>query len=76
MHELLHKDIYIVTVLGHLMQTVESLEKTLMLVKIEGSRKEVKEDEMAGWHHQFNGYELGQTLEDGEGRGSLACYSP
>ena len=28
---------------------------------------------MAGWHHQFNAYELGQTLEDGEGQGSLAC---
>ena len=47
-----------------------------MLVKIEGSRKEVKEDEMAGWHHQFNGYELGQTLEDGEGQRGLMCCSP
>ena len=34
------------------------------------------EDEMVGWHHQFNGYELGQTLGDGEGQGSLACCSP
>ena len=25
------------------------------------------EDEMVGWHHQFNGRELGQTLGDGEG---------
>ena len=25
------------------------------------------EDEMLGWHHQFNGHELGQTLGDGEG---------
>ena len=24
---------------------------------------------MAGWHHQCNGHELGQTLEDGEGQG-------
>ena len=23
---------------------------------------------MVGWHHQFNGYELGQTPEDGEDR--------
>ena len=23
-----------------------------------------------------NGHELGQTLGDGEGHGSLACYSP
>ena len=31
---------------------------------------------MVGWHHQFNGYEFEQTLEDSEGQGSLACYSP
>ena len=34
------------------------------------------EDEMAGWHHQFNGHVLGQTLGDGEGQGGLACCSP
>ena len=27
---------------------------------------------MVGWHHQFNGYELGQTLRDGEGTGRHA----
>ena len=27
---------------------------------------------MAGWHHGFNGHELGQTLGDGEGQGGLA----
>ena len=26
--------------------------------------------------HRFNEHELGQTLGDGEGQGSLACYSP
>ena len=26
-------------------------------------QKRVSEDEMAGWHHQRNGYELGQTSE-------------
>ena len=31
---------------------------------------------MVGWHHQFNGHELGQTPGDGEGQGSLACHSP
>ena len=31
---------------------------------------------MVGWHHQFNGHELGQTLGDGEGQGSLASRSP
>ena len=31
---------------------------------------------MIGWHHQFNGCELGQTLGDGEGKGSLVYCSP
>ena len=33
------------------------------------------EDEMAGWYHQCNGHELGQTLGDGEDQGILACCS-
>ena len=33
-------------------------------------------DEIAGWHHQLNGHEFEQTLGDGEGQGSLVCYSP
>ena len=33
--------------------------------------KRVTEDEMAGWHHQCNGNELGQIPGDGEGQGSL-----
>ena len=32
----------------HLMQRTDSLEKTLMLGKIEGRRRK---DEMIGWHH-------------------------
>ena len=34
------------------------------------------EDEMAGWHHQLNGYESEQTLGDSEGQRSLVGYSP
>ena len=34
------------------------------------------ENEMVGWHHQLNGHEFEQALGDGEGQGSLACYSP
>ena len=34
------------------------------------------ENEMVGWHHQFNGCELGQTLGDSEGQGGLACCTP
>ena len=51
---------------GHMMRSTNTLEKTLMLGKIEGRR--VTEDEMVGWHHLFNGHELGQTLGDGEDR--------
>ena len=34
------------------------------------------EDEMVGWYHRLNGHEFEQTPGDGEGQGSLACYSP
>ena len=34
------------------------------------------EDEIVGWHHQFNGHEFEQALGDGEGQGSLGCCSP
>ena len=31
---------------------------------------------MVGWHHQLNGHEFAQTLEDSEGHESLVCCSP
>ena len=31
---------------------------------------------MVGWHPRLNGQEFEPTLGDGEGQGSLACYSP
>ena len=34
---------------GHLMRRVDSLEKTLMLGGIGGSRKRMTDDEIAGW---------------------------
>ena len=44
---------------GHLMQRVDSLEKTLMLGGIgEQKEKGTTEDEMAGWHHQLDGHEF------------------
>ena len=36
---------------GHLMQRTDSLEKTLILGKIEGGRRRGLQDEMVGWHH-------------------------
>ena len=38
--------------------------------------KGVAENEMTGWHHQFNGREPEQTLGDSEGQESLAHCSP
>ena len=38
--------------------------------------KGMTEDEMVGWHHQFNGYEFEQAPGAGEGQGSLAYCSP
>ena len=62
---------------GHLMGRTDSLEKTLMLGKIDGRRRKgMAEDEMVGWHHQLSGHEFEQTLRDSEGEGGLLCYSP
>ena len=62
---------------GHLMWRADSLEKTLMLGKTwRQEEKVVAQDEMAGWHHWFNGHEFVQTPEDGERQGSLPCCSP
>ena len=36
---------------GHLIRRADSLEKTLMLGKIEGEEKGMTEDEMVEWHH-------------------------
>ena len=61
---------------GHLMQTADSLGRSLMLGKMEDGLKEGIRGETVGWHHQCNGPELGQTLGNCEGQGSLACSSP
>ena len=61
------------------MQRVDSLEKTLLLGKIEGRRKrgwQRAEDKMVGRHRWLNGREFEQTLGDGEEQGSSACFSP
>ena len=42
----------------HLIRRADSLEKTLILGKIEGEKKRMTEDEMVGWHHQLNGREF------------------
>ena len=62
---------------GHLMQRASSLEKTLMLGKIESKRR-------SGWQRMrrlggitdFNGHEFEQAPGDSGGQGSLSCCSP
>jgi len=63
---------------GHLMRRTESLEKTMMLGKIEGRKKrgQATEDKMVGWHHQLSGHEFEPAPGDGEGQESLMCCSP
>ena len=36
--------------------------------------KGTTEDEMAGWHHWFDGHEFEWTLGVGDGQGGLACH--
>ena len=49
---------------GHLMRRVNSLEKTLMLEKIEGKEEtEATDNEMVGWHHWLDGHEFEQPWE-------------
>ena len=59
---------------GHLMRRADSLEKTLMLGKIEGRRRGGQQGEMVGWHHWFNGHEFEWTPGVGDGQGGLVCY--
>ena len=46
---------------GHLMQRTDSLEKTLMLGKIEGRRR--GRQRMIGWHQHFLDMSLSKLLE-------------
>ena len=61
-----------VPILGHLMRWADSLEKTLILGKIEGRRRR----EQDGWHHWLNESECEQAPGESEGQGSLVCCSP
>ena len=58
---------------GHLMWRADSLEKTLMVGKIEGKRRRRWQDEMVGWHHWLDGHGFGWTPGVGDGQGALAC---
>ena len=53
---------------GHLMQKADSLEKTLMLGKIEGKRRGMTEDDMVGWHHRLSVPKFEEIPGDNEGQ--------
>ena len=68
---------------GHLLQRPDSMEKTLMLGKIEGGRRRGRQRmrwldgimslmDMDG----LDGHEFEQALGDGDGQRGLACCSP
>ena len=60
---------------GHLMQKANSLEKTLMLGKLEGNRRMGRQRMKWLDHHWLNRNEFEQTQGDSEGQGSLTCCS-
>ena len=60
---------------GHLMQRANSLEKTLMLGKIEGGRRRGQQT-MRRLDGVTNWMDIDQALGVGDGQGSLACCSP
>ena len=57
---------------GHLMRRADSLEKILMLGKIEGKRR--RGPQWMKWLDSITNSE--QTPGDSEGQGSLACCNP
>ena len=59
---------------GHLMRRTDSLEKTLMLGKIEGRRRRGRW--WMRWLDDIDGHEFEQAPRVGDGQGSLACCSP
>ena len=63
---------------GHLMWRIDSLEKTLMLEKIEGKRIRRWQRMMVWWHHWLNGHEfskLWEIVKDREGHTTPAIFT-
>ena len=56
---------------GHLMQSVDSLEKTDAGRDWGQEQKGTTEDEIVGWHHQLNAREFEWSLLVGDGQGGM-----
>ena len=61
---------------SHLMRRADSLEKTLVLGKIEVRRRGQPEDKIFGGYHWLDGHEFEQSPGVGDGQVSLACCCP
>ena len=61
---------------AYLMRRADSLEKTLILGKIEGRRRRGWQRTEVEWHHWLSGHEFEQAPRDYKGHGGLACCSP
>ena len=59
---------------GHAIWSTDSLEKTLLLGKIECRRR--KGWQRIRWRHWLEGHEFQEALGVGDGQGSLVCCSP
>ena len=60
---------------GDMMWRTDSFERPWCW-EIWRQEKGMTEDEMAGWHHWFNGHEFEETLGVGDGQGGPASCSP
>ena len=60
---------------GHFMRRADSLENTDPGMDWGQEKQRTTEDEMAGWHHWFDGRESEWTLGVGDGQGGLACHN-
>ena len=61
---------------GHLMESIDSLEKTLMLGKIEGRRRGLQRMRWLDGTTRLDGHEFEQAPGVGDGQGGLVCCSP